>query len=133
MKPVATILKENLPTDMANFYVLLWDGDCGFCRRSVLWVSSQDQQKKIKTLPYQLALQWLPKEVRDLSEKQVHLLDPQGNFWGGAEAAIKVLEIIGYSSLSKVLALPGFSLATDLSYRLVASNRKLFSKVLFRR
>jgi predicted DCC family thiol-disulfide oxidoreductase YuxK len=34
-------------------YWLFWDGDCGFCRRVVAWVTRRDAAQRIRAVPYQ--------------------------------------------------------------------------------
>ena len=38
-----------------GIYWLIWDGHCGFCRRSVDWVRSHDRDGLFRTVPYQEA------------------------------------------------------------------------------
>ena len=132
-KPIAKVDLEKIPTEFRGRWIVLWDGDCGFCRRSVEWVKSEDKQNRLIAAPYQAHKHWLPDGVYSLSSKQVHLMSPSGEFWGGSEAAQKILEIIDYKKLSAFLGLPFARLLNDWGYRLVARNRILFSKLFFRK
>jgi predicted DCC family thiol-disulfide oxidoreductase YuxK len=124
--------KNKIPNELQNRWILLWDGECGFCRRSVEWVLRQDKEKKISALPFQSAKEWISSEILGASQRQAHLVSPTGEVLGGGDAAIKILEIIGHSFSSKVLALPVISSLTGLGYRLVAQNRRLASRLFYR-
>ncbi len=133
MEPVTIIEPEKVPDDLKNHWVILWDGECGFCRRSVVWVLSQDKNGIIKAAPFQEQLAWLPPVISKASNEQVHLLSPKGEFWGGSEAARRTLELVNYRKLSAFLGLPGARLLNHWGYRLVARNRLFFSKLIFRK
>lgn len=134
MQPELKKIDENkIPQALKGKWVVLWDGDCGFCRRSIEWVKSKDKHGVLYMTPYQQHMEWLPNTIYVMSKKQVHLMSPTGQFWGGAIAAQKVLDLIGYHSLSTFLGLPGARFFSDWSYRLVARNRLLFSKLFFRK
>ena len=132
MKPVTIIDKQKVPQNLQDSWVILWDGECGFCRRAVDWILARDRSGRMKAQPFQEALAWLPAEVVELSNQQVHVLDPDGHFWGGGDAVIKALSLAGLSWVALVLALPGASAANALAYRAVAQRREMFSKFLFR-
>lgn len=114
--------------------LLLWDGDCGFCRRSVLWAERRDTTHAFQAIPYQQAPSPpMTPELRAACGRAVHLLTPDGRMLRAGRACLWVLERIGYPLLARVLALPPLVWAFELGYWLVARNRKLASRVLFRR
>ncbi len=133
MNPIATISKDTIPDVYKDHWVILWDGDCGFCRRSVEWIKAQDKKNIFKTSAYQDHQSWLPQNIYKLSKEQVHLLSPNGEFWGGAEAVRRTLQLIDYKMLSTFLGLPFFRIFNELGYKYVARNRMLFSKLFFRK
>ena len=132
MRPVAKLDKQKIPAQWVGKPTLFWDGDCGFCRRAIEWVKSEDKKGAVASSPFQACSDWLPPEVVKLSPIQVHFMDGEGVFWGGADAVVKTLEIIGFSFSAQVLASPLVSPLHGLAYRLVAKNRRLFSRFLFR-
>ena len=114
--------------------LLLWDGDCGFCRRSVLWAERRDTNHAFQAVPYQQAPSPpMTPELQAACGRAVHLLTPDGRMLRAGRACLWVLERIGYPLLARVLALPPLVWAFELGYWLVARNRKLASRVLFRR
>lgn len=132
MKPLTTVDKAKIPADLQGKWILVWDGDCGFCRRSVEWALARDKERKLVAKPYQGCQDWLPPKVWALSREQFHLISPQGVVWGNGAAASRLLDLIGLSSVSAALELPVLSFLTSVGYRVVAKNRRLFSRLFFR-
>lgn len=113
--------------------LVLWDGDCGFCRRGIAWVESRDQLERFRCVPYQQAEHPLLDDgLRDACSKAVHVITADGRVLAGGRAALHVLEGIGWRGRARLLSSPVFFWAVEGSYRLVARNRRLFSRFLFR-
>lgn len=100
--------------------ILLWDGACGFCARSVQWLH-RHSRTTIQTCPVQSVLTDLPAEVRTTADRQVLWIDADGRVAGGSRAVIAALRAAGR---------PGWALALRLlqpftrwGYRLVARHR----------
>jgi len=103
--------------------LLLWDGECGFCRRSVEWAERRDTGHAFQAIPYQQAPSPpMTPDLRRACARAVHLLTADGE-----------LLRAGYPVLARVLAVPPLVWAVELGYWLVARNRQLASRVLFRR
>jgi lipase maturation factor 1 len=104
--------------------LLVFDGDCGFCRR---WIERWQQRTgdKIEYLPFQdpLIREQFPEIRGDQFEKSVQLIEPDGAVYSGAEAVFRSL---GRQSL---YALPGVAPVSEWAYRLVARHRQVFSKL----
>jgi predicted DCC family thiol-disulfide oxidoreductase YuxK len=114
--------------------LLLWDGDCGFCRRSVEWAERRDDGQAFRAIPYQEAPSPpMTPELRLACTRAVHVLTPEGDVLRAARACLWVLQRTGYPVLARVLALPPLVWVVELGYWLVARNRGLASRVLFRR
>ena len=114
--------------------LLLWDGDCGFCRRGVEWAERRDTGHAFHAVSYQQAPSPpMTPELRQACARAVHLLTPEGRMLRAGRACLWVLERIGYPVLARVLALPPLVWVVDVGYWLVARNRRLASRVLFRR
>ena len=109
---------------------LVWDGDCGFCRRSVrhlrLWLG-----EKVVVEPYQTAHARFPAIPVEAFREAVHLVEPDGRVSRGAEAVLRTLAHGGESlPLAAYRRLPGFAALSEWGYRQVASHRPLFSRLL---
>jgi predicted DCC family thiol-disulfide oxidoreductase YuxK len=114
--------------------LLLWDGDCGFCRRGVEWAERRDTSHAFRAIPYQQAPSPpMTSELRQACARAVHVLTAEGPVLRAGRACLWVLERIGYPGLARVLALPPLVWAVEVGYWLVARNRRLASWVLFRR
>jgi predicted DCC family thiol-disulfide oxidoreductase YuxK len=114
--------------------LLLWDGTCGFCRRSVEAVLRRDTGHLFSALPYQQAPSPpMTPELRAACARAFHVVTLDGRVLGAGRAALHVLARLGHPRLARVLAVPPLVWAVELGYWLVARNRQLFSKLLFRR
>ena len=114
--------------------LLLWDGDCDFCRRSVAWAERRDGGHAFRATAYQQAPSPpMTPELREACSGAVHVLTPEGKVLRAGRACLWVLERIGYPVLARLLALPPLVWAVELGYWLIARNRRLASRVLFRR
>jgi predicted DCC family thiol-disulfide oxidoreductase YuxK len=111
------------PPAVARRWALLWDGDCGFCRRVVQRVLRADRAGCVAAIPYEGALAWLPAEVRARSSRQAHLRSPDGRYWGGGDAVIALLGVLGHPALARLLGAPGLRTLVRLAYRVAARHR----------
>lgn len=115
---------------------LLWDGDCGFCRRCAQITDRLDERSTFIVAPYQNFLQSELKKV-GLNERrcarELQVISASGKTFGGAFAInyflwrqprLKFLVVLG-------LAFPLLFLIEILLYKIVADNRLWFSKILF--
>ena len=64
--------------------------------------------------------------------RAMHVLGPDGTLLAGGRASVFVLGRIGWPRLAWLLSLPPFIWGVELGYRLVADNRMLLGRVLFR-
>ncbi len=113
--------------------LLLWDGDCGFCRRSVAWAERRDAGHVFHAVPYQQAPSPpMTPELRQACARAVHLITPEGRLLRAGRACLWVLERIGYPLVARVFAIPPLVWAVEVIYWLVARNRRFASRVLFR-
>ncbi|MBI4081027.1 MAG: DUF393 domain-containing protein [Candidatus Lambdaproteobacteria bacterium] len=111
------------PPELARRWALLWDGECGVCRRAVQRVLRADRAGRVAALPYQGALAWLPTAVRAQSSRQAHLRSPDGRYWGGGDAVIALLAVLGHPGLARLLGAPGLRTLVRLAYRAAARHR----------
>jgi predicted DCC family thiol-disulfide oxidoreductase YuxK len=114
--------------------LLLWDGDCGFCRRSVRWAERHDSGQAFRAIPYQQAPSPpMTPALRRACTQAVHVVTADGTVLRAGRACLWVLQRTGYPVLARVLSFPPLVWAVEVGYWLVARNRRLASRVLFRR
>ena len=115
--------------------LLIWDGACGFCRNAVAWMLRHDHAGRIRAVPYQdLASPPMTPALRYQAERAVQVLTPQGQQLSGGRAVLYVLRQVGWRPW--LVGLAGrwpFVWLVEGGYRVVARNRQLFSRVMFRR
>lgn len=103
--------------------VLVYDGDCGFCTRSV---------RLVERLPVQVVL--VPWQSTDLAalgtgeeraRREVLFIDEEDLVHGGADAVSALLRRCkgGWRVPGYALAVPGLRAMASLTYRGVAANR----------
>lgn len=70
-------------------------------------------------------------ELRQACQRALHVLTSSGEIFKAGRATLFVFERIGYPRLARLLRLPPFIWAVELGYRIVASNRSFFARLLF--
>ncbi len=111
--------------------LLVYDADCGFCRR---WVARwQDRTgDRVEYAPGEAAAGLYPQLTPDLLARAVVLLTPDGEVLTGAEAVLTALSHApeqgwapwGAWRLWAFRRVPGLAPITDLLYRFVARYRR---------
>ena len=71
-------------------------------------------------------------ELREACKRALHVLTSSGEILKAGRATLFILEQIGYRRLARLSRLPPFVWGVELGYRIVASNRTAFARVLFR-
>jgi predicted DCC family thiol-disulfide oxidoreductase YuxK len=110
--------------------VMVYDGDCRFC---TLWIKRWQQTTgdQVDYLPLQDArvAEKFPEIVRTRFESAVHLIEPDGQAYSGAEAALRALARNRSHQwwLRLYQRSAFFATTADRSYRLVAQHRSFFS------
>jgi len=110
--------------------VLVYDGDCGFCR---LWIARWRAAtgERVEYVASREAAARFPKMKRSDLDEAVHLVEPGGRVTRGAEAVFRSLAVAGGAGRLALRAyerVPPFRAASEAAYRLVAANRPLFSR-----
>jgi predicted DCC family thiol-disulfide oxidoreductase YuxK len=119
----------NPPSSADGRHLLLWDGNCGFCRRIVEWVARHDTRHRLRPLPYQTApASLVTEEVRRASVHALHVVTAEGRVLSAGRASLFVIGHIGWPLTARVLSWPPFIWAVELGYRLVAHNRGRLSR-----
>ena len=108
--------------------LLLWDGDCGFCRG---WVERwrTEVAHAVDTAPYQEAGERFPEIPAEHFTQAVQLVEPDGEVSSGAAAIFRAYALGGHPAASSLYTRsPLFARLTDAVYRWVAHHRVLASK-----
>ena len=105
--------------------VVVYDGECGFCQRSIRWIAGHTTARDIQFIPFQerdpagLHHQLTIEECR----QGVQLIE-SGRRYSGFDAFRKLLPYLPIVKWLVPLAyLPGASLVGAWGYRLIARNR----------
>lgn len=110
--------------------LLVYDGDCGFCR---FWVDYWRRMTgdAVDYAPFQEAAERFPEIPRERFQRAVQFVEPSGHISSAAEAAFRLIALVpGYAWLLWLYnKLPGFAPATEFSYRIVADHRSLFDRL----
>lgn len=113
-------------------HLVLWDGDCGFCRRFVGWVRSHGDER-IETVPYQAIPEPpMTPALREACARALHVVTADGALLRGADAVLFVYGVLGYRLAALGRRRP-FLWILEIGYRWVARNRRLISRWFFRR
>jgi predicted DCC family thiol-disulfide oxidoreductase YuxK len=98
---------------------VIYDGNCGFCRRWVERIRRWDRDQRIGFLPYQspeLATRF-PQVSRAECTQRIHLVEPEGPVFKGAAAGREVLRQLPGGRLWVLpLQVPGSMLVAERVY-----------------
>ena len=115
--------------DPGNLPTLLFDGDCGFCRR---WIRKWNKLTGDRVLyaPYQQAIARYPQCTEQQCAAAVQLIMPDGAVFSGAHAVFRALDLGGrYRWLLRMYERrPLFAALAERLYQLVARHRTFVSK-----
>jgi predicted DCC family thiol-disulfide oxidoreductase YuxK len=100
--------------------ILLWDGGCGVCSKSVLLLR-RHARVGIPDAP----IQSYPGQLPDVGD-QVVWVDAQGQIFGGTRAIAAALSSSGHPALAGVLAAPLLNPVFRAIYRVVVRYRHRF-------
>jgi predicted DCC family thiol-disulfide oxidoreductase YuxK len=116
-----------------NRPLVVWDGQCGFCRRCVdfaRWLHGDHFADE----PYQSAHSRFPSVPREAFQAAVHFIEPDGRISRGAEAVLRILACRGSWAFWLLLAayrfVPGFAWISEWAYRWVAAHRPFAARVV---
>lgn len=117
------------PEPAGSVPLIIWDGDCGFCARSVESIRARVGDRA-GFEPYQSAAARHPGiPVADF-QSAVHLVEPDGRVSRGAEAVLRALATQPRFRWSLLLYLwvPGLAAVSEMVYRFVARHRERAAK-----
>lgn len=123
-------MTTEIPTNFKNKFIVLYDGDCGFCNHWVQWILKNDKQDKFlfSSLQSQFGQKFLkdrnlPNQIFDT----IYLWKPQSFYLTKYQAILKISTEIGgiYSLASIGKIIPEFM--GNSFYNLISKNRKKLS------
>ena len=110
--------------------LLLFDGDCGFCR---FWVARWrvSVRDRVDFAPAQQEASRFPQITEEAWKRSLQLVTPEGAVYDGAEAVFRTLAYAPERRwmLTVYRYLPGARSVSEGAYRVVADNRAFFSKL----
>jgi len=117
------------PTD-PDKPLLIWDGTCGFCARSLEYVRDRAGDE-LHYVPYQRVHEHFEALDAEDFARAVHLVEPGGIQTSGAEAIYRALSRAPDGGLARSVYenVSLFARASESGYRFVANNRPLVSKL----
>lgn len=114
--------------------LLLWDGECGFCRRCAAWAEARDRAGRLRALPYQEAPSPpMTDALRRACGRAVHLVLPEGRTLAAGRAVLGVLALLGWERTARLLSRRPFVWMIEAGYWVVARNRGRLGRLLGRR
>ncbi|MFQ5888604.1 MAG: thiol-disulfide oxidoreductase DCC family protein [Gemmatimonadota bacterium] len=112
-------------------YLLIFDGDCGFCRAVVEKVHRWDRHGRVESFPLQDERRLAETGVsREAAERAMYLVAPDGRRWDGADAAAWLLPLLpGGVPFGWLLRFPLVRPIARATYRWVADHRRFMSRI----
>ncbi len=110
--------------------LLVYDGDCGFCR---LWVKRWRSltQDRVRYAPFQEVASQFPEIPIEAFRKSVQLILPGGEVLSAAHAVFQILGFVPGKRwpLWMYWHIPGAASVSEWAYRVVAGHRRFFSRL----
>jgi predicted DCC family thiol-disulfide oxidoreductase YuxK len=115
---------SSAPDPEARFTVV-YDGECGVCRRSVELLRSWDREDRLRMVPFQGpgVMARYPQIEESEFRAAVQVIAPDGRHWSGADAVEQALRQAGRRRLAWLFTLPLARPIARRVYRWVARNR----------
>jgi acetyl esterase len=115
----AQLMPAELPT-------LIYDGECGFCMRSMELLRRWDREHRLRYVPFQdeAAVARFGVALPALAAA-MHLVLPDGRVYAGADAAPEILKLLpGKRWLAVLFAVPGIMPIARRVYAWIARRRR---------
>lgn len=106
--------------------MVVFDGECGLCRRWIRRLEAWDRNGALETVPFQdpavkTRFPWIPPEA---FREAVQVVAPDGRTWSGAGAAERLASILpGGGILARIFRLPLARPIADRVYAWIAARR----------
>ena len=111
-------------------YIVIFDGDCGFCQNTVNVLKKLDWLKRFDFHPFQneKILNQYPFLTKEMCEKEIYLVSKNDKYYGGYDA-FKIMSV--YLPVTFLFSwfffLPGVVQVGRWVYKLIAKNRHRFN------
>ena len=106
--------------------VIVYDGQCGFCRSQVARIQRMDRRDQFEYIPSQSPdlLERFPQLRGEDFNSGMRLVDPEGRVLAGADAVHGIAERLpGWRRLAWLYRVPGLNALGRAVYRWIAANR----------
>jgi predicted DCC family thiol-disulfide oxidoreductase YuxK len=126
-------MTQRVDNPTGKIYVL-WDGECGFCRRACDWLAGVvDAPDDYVFIPFQKAPRPpMTDVIYDACHDAIHLVLPDGEVRRGGDACRWLLDHSSHwRAAGALLHVPPVSWLLEPGYSTVARNRMVFSKMFF--
>jgi predicted DCC family thiol-disulfide oxidoreductase YuxK len=114
--------------------VLIYDGNCPVCEKTVAWISDNAQKGGFEMLPCQAEAmkQRFPSIKRTVCMQAMQLVLPDGAVLSGEKALPEILKRLRrYGPAAALFKLPGSGILSRAFYRWFADNRYHIARLLF--
>jgi predicted DCC family thiol-disulfide oxidoreductase YuxK len=99
----------------------------------VAWLRGQDRAGRLRTMPYQEAPSPpMTPAIYTACSRAVHVIKPDGEVLRAGRGSLLALETAGWGWKARLLSWPPLLWIVELGYYLIARNRRLVSRFLFR-
>lgn len=124
-------MSEGWPPD--DRHQVLWDGECVFCGRSMSWFERHDTQGRLSFVAYQsVPSPPMTAEWGRACAHALHLQKRDGEMLRAGRATLFMLHQVGFVWTARLLGLPPLVWVVEALYWLMARNRHVAGKLLFR-
>ncbi len=113
------------PVPPAKQSLVVYDAECGFCRRTVAKLRTLDRSGRLRFRPLQDEALYRdePRLSRAACQRTLHLVTEDGVIHAGGDAFRETMTRVGAGRVTWVLRLPLARTVTELVYRAVAAAR----------
>ena len=110
--------------------VILWDGQCGFCRQWITWVKRQDHARQLRAVPFQdMPAPPMTPELYRQCQQALHVRFHDGRLLRAGQACLYILETLGCGRTVRLLQRWPLRWGVEAGYWLVARSRPLLARL----
>lgn len=108
-------------------HVVIYDGQCPFCRRQMEWIRARDRAGRLEFLPWESPERTarFPQLALAALEDGMRVVRPDGQIETGAAGVAEILhQLPGWRGVAWMLRVPGLRVIAGSMYRWVATHRQ---------